>query len=77
MNGHEKQGNDESPHPSIQEELCAETAQQIGYATRHTDNLPHVGAIEEEELKLFLIMQMMRIDQSEKEENGHTEEERI
>ena len=37
-------------------------------------NVPHIRAVEEEKLILLLIMQMMRIGQSEKEKDRHTEE---
>jgi hypothetical protein len=39
-------------------------------------NIPHIGAVEEKQLVLFLIMQMMRIGQSEKEQNCQTEKKR-
>ena len=39
-----------------------------------TDNIPDVVAVEEEQLELLLIMQMMGIGQSEKEQDGHTEQ---
>ena len=77
MHEGKQERNDEGTYPSKKEELCAETSQQVGYATRQSDNIPHIGTIEKEKLILLLIMQMMRIDQSEKEENGHTETEGI
>ena len=73
----EQERNDEGPHPGIEEELCAEASQQVGNAPRQLNNLPHVSAVEEEKLVLFLIMQMVRIGQSEKEEDGHVEKKRI
>ena len=72
----EQQRDDECAHPGKEEELCAETSQQVGDTARLPDNLPHVGAVEEEQLELLLIMQMMRIGQSEEEQDGHTEQER-
>ena len=70
----EQQCNDKSPYPGKKEELRAEAPKQVGYATWKTDNLPHVCAVEKEKLVLFLIMQMMRIGQSEKEEDSHAEQ---
>ena len=72
----EQQRNDQCAHPGKKKELRAEASQQVGYATRLLNDLPHIGTIEEEKLKLLLIMQMMRIGQSEKEKNRHTEKER-
>ena len=72
----EQNGNDGSAHPGIEEKLRTETSEQIGNASGLPDNLPHVGVVKEEKLVLLLIVQMMRIGQSEKEEDSHTEQER-
>ena len=70
----EQERNDKGPHPCIEEELRAEASQQVCHATRLPDDLPRVGAVEEEELVLLLIMQMVRICQSEEEQDRHTEQ---
>ena len=75
MHRREQKRNDKSTHPGIKEKLCAEASQQVGNATWQPDDVPHVCAIEKEKLILLLIMQMMRIGQSEEEEDGHTEKE--
>ena len=70
----EQNGNDGSAYPGIEEELRAETSEQVGDASGLPDYLPHVGVVEEEELVLLLIVQVMRIGQSEKEQDSHTEQ---
>ena len=42
-------------------EFVAGAFKQVGYATRQSDNIPHIGTVEKEKLILLLIMQMMRI----------------
>jgi hypothetical protein len=59
--------NDKRSHPSIKEKLRAEPPQQVGHTSRQLDHIPYIGAVEEEKLKLLLIMEMVRIGQSEKE----------
>ena len=70
----EQNGDDGSAYPGIEEKLRAETSEQVGNASWLPDYLPHVGVVEEEQLKLLLKMQMMRIGQSEKEQDSHTEQ---
>jgi hypothetical protein len=70
----EQNGNDGSAYPGIEEELRAETSEQVGNASGLQDYLPHIRAVEEEKLVLLLIVQMMRIGQSEKDEDSHTEQ---
>ena len=69
----EQNGNDGSAYPGIEEELRTETPEQVGDASGLPDYLPHICAVEEKKLVLLLIVQMMRIGQSEKEQDGHTE----
>ena len=73
LHSRKQQRNDKSPYPGIEEELRTEAPQQVGHATGMPDDLPDVVTVEEEKLVLLLIMQMMRIGQSEKEQDGHTE----
>ena len=75
MHCREQQRHDKSSYPGKKEKLCAEAAQPVGHSTELTDNFPHVGTIEEKQLVLLLIMQMVRIGQSEKEKHCHTEKE--
>ena len=49
-----------------EEKLCAEAPEQIGYASWQLHYFPHIVAVKKEKLKLLLIMQMLRIGQSEK-----------
>jgi hypothetical protein len=70
----EQNGNDGCTYPGIEEELRTETPEQVGDASGLPDNLPHIRAIEDEKLVLLLIVQVMRIGQSEKEEDSHTEQ---
>jgi hypothetical protein len=72
----EQNGDDGGAHPGIEEELRTEPSEQVGNASRQPYNFPHIRVVEEEQLKLLLKMQMMRIGQSEKEEDSHTEQER-
>ena len=69
----EQNGNDGCAYPGIEEELRTEAPQQVGHTTGMPDDLPDVVTVEEEKLVLLLIMQVMRIGQSEKEQDGHTE----
>jgi len=70
----EQNGNDGSAYPGIEEELRTETSEQVGNASGLPDYLPHIRVVEEEKLVLLLKMQMMRIGQSEKEQDSHTEQ---
>ena len=75
MHRREQRRNDQRTHPGIDEKLRAETSQQVGYTTRQLNYIPNIITVEKEKLKLFLIMQMMRIGQSEKEEDCQSEKE--
>ena len=39
-------------------------------------DIPHIGAVKEKQLILLLIVQMVRIGQSEKEKDRHTKQQR-
>jgi hypothetical protein len=65
--------NNYSSHPGIKEELCTEAPQQVGYAAWLLDDIPHIIAIKQKQLKLLLIMQVMRVGHPEKKDDRHTE----
>jgi hypothetical protein len=70
----EQNGDDGSAYPGIEQKLRTDASEQVGNASGLPDYLPHVGVVEEEELVLLLIVQVMRIGQSEKEQDSHTEQ---
>ena len=72
----EQERDDDGSHPGIKEELRREASQQVGDATRVADDVPHIVAVEEEQLELLLIVQVVRVRQSEEEEDRRTEENR-
>ena len=76
LDRHKQQCYHQRANPRKQEKLGTEASQQIGYTTWLPNNLPDIAVIEEKQLILLLIMQMVRIDQSEEKENSHTKEER-
>ena len=60
-------------HPGEKEELSTESSQQVGNTAWLFYYITYVITIEQEQLELLLIMEMMRIGQSEKQDYSHTE----
>ena len=53
MHRREQDRDNQRPYPGIKEELRGETPQQVSHATWHPNDLPHVSAVEKEQLELL------------------------